>query len=210
MACHWNCMKNNMQNSTYLANFLKHFPGMDAIPPWEMIATLSDLLNGIISTADSDYVITDRMAIHRTATVEQHVVIKGPAVIGAGVFVGAHAYLRGGVFLGEKVSVGPGCEIKSSIILDHSALAHFNFIGDSLLGSGVNMEAGSILANYHNDRDDKTIYMQIAGERIRLPINKFGSFIGDGVKIGANAVCSPGTFLEPGKIVKRLQLIEQT
>jgi UDP-N-acetylglucosamine diphosphorylase / glucose-1-phosphate thymidylyltransferase / UDP-N-acetylgalactosamine diphosphorylase / glucosamine-1-phosphate N-acetyltransferase / galactosamine-1-phosphate N-acetyltransferase len=203
-------MKNNIQNSTYLVNFLKHFPDMDGIPPWEMITSLPEIMQRILATAGSDYVITDRIAIHKTATVEQHVIIKSPAVIGPGVFLGAHTYLRGGVFLGEKVSVGPGCEIKSSIILDQSALAHFNFIGDSLLGSGINMEAGSILANYHNDREDKTIYMEIAGERIRLPINKFGSFIGDGVKIGANAVCSPGTFLEPGKIVKRLQLIQQT
>ena len=199
-----------MLNSTCLANFLKYFPDLDAIPPWEIIASLTELLKEKIASAGSEYVVKDQIAIHKTANVEQHVVIKGPAVISPGVFIGAHAYLRGGVLLGENVSVGPGCEIKSSIILDQSALAHFNFVGDSLLGSGINMEAGSILANYHNDREDKSIHMLIARQRIRLPINKFGSFIGDGVKIGANAVCSPGTFLEPGEIVKRLQLVEQT
>ena len=210
MVCLSNCTKNNMQNSSYLVNFLKHFPGMDSTPPWEMIAALPELLREILATAGSEFVITDRIAVHKTATVEQHVVITGPAVIGPGVFIGANAYLRGGVFLGKKVSIGPGCEIKSSIILDQSALAHFNFVGDSLLGSHINMEAGSILANYHNDREDKSIHMEIAGQRIRLPIDKFGSFMSDNVKIGANAVCSPGTFLEPGKIVKRLELVEQT
>ncbi|MBO5563850.1 MAG: hypothetical protein J5939_09090 [Bacteroidales bacterium] len=40
-------------------------------------------------------------------------------------------------------------------------------------------------------------------------LHKFGSLVGDGCRIGANAVLSPGTILPPKTIVKRLQLIEQ-
>jgi UDP-N-acetylglucosamine diphosphorylase / glucose-1-phosphate thymidylyltransferase / UDP-N-acetylgalactosamine diphosphorylase / glucosamine-1-phosphate N-acetyltransferase / galactosamine-1-phosphate N-acetyltransferase len=196
-----------MHNSNYLKNFLKYFPLLDTTLPWAVIQNLPEILKNSVDKLTDEFQITGNVAIHKSATVEQHVVIKGPTIISANCFIGAHAYLRGGVFLGESVSVGPGCEIKTSIILDHSALAHFNFVGDSLLGSFINMEAGSILANHHNDREDKTIHMKIGDEAFILDVTKFGSFIGDEVKIGANAVCSPGTFLAPQTIVKRLALI---
>ena len=49
--------------------------------------------------------------------------------------------------------------------------------------------------------------MSIGEEAYILDVTKFGSLIGDEVKIGANAVCGPGTFLAPKTIVKRLALI---
>src|SRR5687768_9904338 len=112
--------------------------------PWEIVQGIPGTLPEMIKILDADYRIEKDIAIHRSATVEEHVVLKGPLIIGPGCFVGAHAYLRGGVFLDSGVSVGPGCEIKTSIILNRSALAHFNFIGDSFIGANVNMEAGSV------------------------------------------------------------------
>jgi UDP-N-acetylglucosamine diphosphorylase / glucose-1-phosphate thymidylyltransferase / UDP-N-acetylgalactosamine diphosphorylase / glucosamine-1-phosphate N-acetyltransferase / galactosamine-1-phosphate N-acetyltransferase len=135
--------------------------------------------------------------------------MKGPIIIGPGCFIGAHAYLRGGVFLDEGVVIGPGCEVKSSFIFKRSALAHFNFAGDSIIGENVNMEAGSILANHYNERVDKSIRSVVDGKVLLLPVTKFGSLIGDGSRIGANAVLSPGSVLAPGSIIKRLELVEQ-
>ncbi len=155
------------------------------------------------------YAVHNGVAIHREARIEEHVIIKGPAIIGPGCFIGAHAYLRGGVFLDQKVSVGPGCEIKTSIILSGSALAHFNFVGDSLVGSGVNMEAGSIIANHYNERTDKQITVRLQEQNMPTGVTKFGALVGDDTRIGANAVLSPGTILPVGSIVKRLELVEQ-
>jgi bifunctional N-acetylglucosamine-1-phosphate-uridyltransferase/glucosamine-1-phosphate-acetyltransferase GlmU-like protein len=135
--------------------------------------------------------------------------MKGPMIIGPGCFIGAHAYLRGGIFLDERVVIGPGCEVKSSFLLAGSALAHFNFVGDSIVGSSVNMEAGSIIANHYNERADKTIHVAVQNERIRIPVIKFGAIVGDGTKIGANAVLSPGTVLAPASVVGRLELVCQ-
>jgi bifunctional N-acetylglucosamine-1-phosphate-uridyltransferase/glucosamine-1-phosphate-acetyltransferase GlmU-like protein len=149
------------------------------------------------------------VAIHKTAIVEQGVILKGPVIISADCFIGAHAYLRGGVFLSDHVSIGPGCEIKSSFIFSHSALAHFNFVGDSVLGSYVNMEAGSIIANHYNERVEKQISVLIKNQIIETGVNKFGALVGDHVKIGANAVLSPGTLLSKNAIVARLELIQQ-
>lgn len=177
--------------------------------PWAIPPKLATIVTSLLPSLGSGYVITDGVAIHKTATVEQGVVIKGPAIIGAGCFIGAHAYIRGGVYLAEKVSIGPGCEVKSTIILTHSSLAHFNFVGDSLIGSHVNFEAGSVIANHYNERADKQISVLFDGKIISTGTTKFGAVVGDGCRIGANAVLSPGTLLLPNTIVKRLELVEQ-
>jgi NDP-sugar pyrophosphorylase family protein len=177
--------------------------------PWHLTQQVQQLIESRIKTLNDDYDIKGNQAIHKTAVVEDHVVLKGPVIISANCFVGAHAYLRGGVFLGNKVSIGPGCEIKSSFIMPESAIAHFNFVGDSVIGSQVNMEAGSIIANHHNDRENKTIEVVINGNKIKTDSEKFGALVGDHTKIGANAVLSPGTILPQKSIVKRLELVEQ-
>lgn len=107
------------------------------------------------------------------------------------------------------MNIGPSSEIKQSIILDNSAVAHFNYIGNSIIGNNVNFEAGSISANHYNERTDKNIFVIYNDEIISTNCNKFGSLVGDDSRIGANAVLSPGTILEKKSIVKRLELIEQ-
>lgn len=177
--------------------------------PWELSSQVKELIEATLKKLNSDFIINGNVAIHKSATIEQGVVLKGPIIISQNCFVGAHAYLRGGVFLSDHVSIGPGCEIKSSFIFSNSALAHFNFVGDSILGSHINMEAGAIVANHYNERSEKEITVLINGIPQRTGSEKFGSLVGDGVKIGANAVLSPGTLLHPYTIVDRLSLIRQ-
>jgi UDP-N-acetylglucosamine diphosphorylase / glucose-1-phosphate thymidylyltransferase / UDP-N-acetylgalactosamine diphosphorylase / glucosamine-1-phosphate N-acetyltransferase / galactosamine-1-phosphate N-acetyltransferase len=177
--------------------------------PWHVTAVISEIIRERIYQLSSAYKIKGDVAIHETAIIEEHVVLKGPLIISEGCFIGAHAYLRGGVFLDKNVKIGPGCEIKTSIVLHGTALAHFNFVGDSIVGSYVNMEAGSVIANHYNERDDKQIHVLVDGEIIPTGVVKFGALVGDGSRIGANAVLSPGTVLPPKSTVKRLELVEQ-
>ncbi|HZI25767.1 MAG TPA: DapH/DapD/GlmU-related protein [Chryseolinea sp.] len=195
--------------SAYLKNFASVFPEMEKELPWDIVTSIQSTVQHKIKTLASDYKIVNDIAIHKTARIEENVTMKGPMIISPDCFVGAHAYLRGGVYLGEKAVVGPGCEVKSSLILSGSALAHFNFVGDSLIGSYVNMEAGSIIANHYNERLDKTIYILINKKKIQIGATKFGALVGDHTKIGANGVLSPGTILNPQSTVKRLELVEQ-
>ena len=201
---------NTINLQLYTSNFLQLFPQLQGIAPWDITTSASvHILEKIKQLSGDYYTLRDHVAIHKDARIEEHVVIKSPAIISAGCFIGAHAYLRGGVFLGEGCGIGPGCEIKSSFIMPHTALAHFNFVGDSIIGSKVNMEAGSVIANHYNERTDKEISILLDGKKFATGINKFGALIGDGTKIGANAVLSPGTILSVNSIVKRLELVEQ-
>jgi UDP-N-acetylglucosamine diphosphorylase / glucose-1-phosphate thymidylyltransferase / UDP-N-acetylgalactosamine diphosphorylase / glucosamine-1-phosphate N-acetyltransferase / galactosamine-1-phosphate N-acetyltransferase len=156
------------------------------------------------------FLVTGNVSIHPTAVIEEGAVLKGPIFVGPNCFVGAHAYLRGGVYLMGNNSIGPGCELKSAILFPKANLAHFNFVGDSILGSGVNMEAGSIIANHFNERDDKQISVVINGSTRKTGATKFGAVVGDNCKIGANAVLSPGTILPPGTVIARLALVQQS
>jgi NDP-sugar pyrophosphorylase family protein len=177
--------------------------------PWQATAGAVSLVEEWLRTLGDDYHIQNGVAIHRAATVEEGVVLKGPVVVSAGCFLAAHAYLRGGVFLDEGVTVGPGCEVKSSFIFGGTTLAHFNFVGDSLVGAGVNLEAGAVVANHYNERSHKDIAVRAGGQVIATGVQKFGALIGDGSRLGANAVTSPGTILLPGSVVGRLELVMQ-
>ena len=177
--------------------------------PWDTIARLGGILDAVIKTLGDGYEIHGGVAIHKTAVIGHNVTIKAPAVISAGCFVGANSYLRNGVFLAPGAKVGISCEIKTTVMLEDSAMAHFNFVGDSIIGHDVNIEAGAILANHFNERTEKTVFVYHEGQRISTGLQKFGSLVGDGCRIGANAVLSPGTLLKPETIVRRLELVEQ-
>ncbi|MDN3643323.1 DapH/DapD/GlmU-related protein [Lutimonas halocynthiae] len=193
---------------TYIEEFSTKI-NQDQNQPWELVHNLEPIIEGMIAELDDDFIIDNSIAIHKTAKIESNVILKGPIIIGKDCFIGANSYLRNGVILGESARVGTSCEIKSSIIFDHSAVAHFNFIGDSIIGSHVNFEAGSITANHFNERENKAIFVLYEADVINTGVHKFGALIGDGTKIGANAVLSPGTLLPRKSIVKRLELIEQ-
>ncbi len=177
--------------------------------PWQVTSQIKAIVLKLISGVQSDYIIKNEIALHNSAVVEEGAVIKGPALISEGCFIGAGSYLRDGVFLGKNVSIGPGCEIKSSIIFTGSRIAHFNFIGDSIIGNDVNFEAGAVGANHYNERKDKIIYIKYNSDIINTGVQKFGALVGDHSRIGANSVLSPGTILKKKSIVKRLELVEQ-
>ena len=178
-------------------------------PAW-MITQVAD---GIIAQALCDlggeYVITGSVATHATAIVEQGAVLKDHVILGPDVFVASGAYLRGGVFLDEGCIVGPGSELKSSFMFKGSKLAHLNFVGDSILGSRVNVEAGAVVANYRNELDDKRIRIHVSDMIIDTGVDKFGVLAGDDVRIGANPVIAPGAILMPGIKVPRLTIVDQ-
>ena len=80
------------------------------------------------------------------ASVEETVAYS--AVIDDGCTVGPRAYLRPGTHLLRGAHVGTHVEIKNSTIGEGSKVPHLSYIGDTTMGSGVNIGAGSITCNY--------------------------------------------------------------
>jgi len=90
------------------------------------------------------------------------------AHVGRGATVGPFARLRPGAKLGEKVRVGNFVEVKESTIGDRTAVNHLTYIGDSTVGQGANIGAGTITCNYDGTHKHRTE-------------------IGDGAFIGSNS-----------------------
>lgn len=198
-----------MMFADYIKNFSDHPLKLSGVP-WEIVTDLKQKIRELINTLGDDYKIEDEVAIHKDTIIEQNVVLKGPLIISKGCSIAANAYIRDGVFLDENVTIGPGCEIKSTIVFNNSAIAHLNYVGDSIVGSNVNIEGGAVVANHYNEREDKEIAVFVDNELIKTGVTKFGALIVDNSRLGANSVTSPGTILKPGSIVGRLELVKQT
>lgn len=90
------------------------------------------------------------------------------ARVDAGCNLGPYARLRPGAELAEGARVGNFCEVKKSFIGKGSKVNHLTYIGDTTIGEGANIGAGTITCNYDG-------------------VNKFRTDIGDGAFIGSNS-----------------------
>ena len=77
--------------------------------------------------------------------------------VGADCHIGPYARLRPGTKLHDEVHIGNFVEIKNSEIAAHSKANHLSYIGDSTVGSRVNIGAGTITCNYDGANKHRTI-----------------------------------------------------
>ena len=108
------------------------------------------------------------------------------ASTGSNCEIGPFSRLRPGAILADKVKIGNFVEVKNSTIADGSKVNHLAYIGDTVMGSGVNVGAGTITCNYDGvDKHRTTI-----GDHV---------FIGSGVELvapvelGSNSTIGAGS-----------------
>jgi bifunctional UDP-N-acetylglucosamine pyrophosphorylase/glucosamine-1-phosphate N-acetyltransferase len=132
--------------------------------------------------------------------------IEGPVYVGEGAVVGPNAYLRPGTSLGKGAKVGAGCEVKNSIVHDDAKIPHLCYVGDSVLGKGVSLGAGTITANLKFN--DSHVESRVKREMVDSGQRKLGAILGDGAKTGINVSIFPGVkigadaWIGPGAIVR--------
>lgn len=167
---------------------------------WETLNGVDEFINEFKNNLPEGYKeISENVFVGQDVIIKDFSKIDGKAIIGSGSTIGHSAYLRGGVLIGENVNVGHAVEVKHSIILSNSAVAHLNYIGDSVIGNNVNVGGGAKLANWRFDK--KNISIRKDGEDWDTGMDKFGSVISDGCGIGVNAVLNPGTILGKNSFV---------
>lgn len=145
-----------------------------------------------------------RIQIGTGSFVEAGATIKNHTIIEKNCEVRQGAYIRGFVFIGEGSVVGHTTEIKNSIFIKHVEAGHFAYIGDSIVGSYVNLGAGTKVSNLEfrsldakkNERFPQ-IPFSVKKESITTGLAKFGAVIGDGCETGCNSVLCPFVLLEP-------------
>ena len=79
------------------------------------------------------------------------------AVIGSGVSVGPFARIRPGTECDDGVKIGNFVETKQARIGKNSKVSHLSYIGDTEMGSEVNIGAGTITCNYDGVNKHKTV-----------------------------------------------------
>lgn len=200
-----------MDITTYIQSAFEEIPDLKKYKaPWEIVGQIETIVRDLISQLPSEeYKISDDVAVHVTARIDPTATIKGPAILGKNCLIGPYTFLRGGVYVGENSIIGFCSEVKTSLIFADSAITHLNYVADSIVGRGVNLEAGVVILNYFNERSDKKIAVRVDGKVLQTDTEKFGALIGDGCMLGGNAALTPGTILEPRTAVKRLELVEQ-
>ncbi len=109
------------------------------------------------------------------------------AVIGAGASVGPFAYLRPGTVIGDKGKVGTFVETKNTTLGAGAKVPHLSYIGDTTVGEGTNIGAGTITANYDGVNKHRT---QVGAHARTGSHNVFVApvTIGDGAYTGAGTV----------------------
>jgi bifunctional UDP-N-acetylglucosamine pyrophosphorylase/glucosamine-1-phosphate N-acetyltransferase len=115
-----------------------------------------------------------------------HSYISG-AEVGDGVSVGPFAYLRPGTVLHEGSKAGTFVEIKNSEIAAGAKVPHLSYIGDTDIGEGTNIGAGTITANYDGVRKNRTRI----GARAFVSVDTMfvaPVTLGDGAYTGAGSV----------------------
>lgn len=137
----------------------------------------------------------EEIVICEGAVVEAGAFITGPTFIGPGAVIRHGAYVRGSVYISEGAVVGHTTECKGSILLPFAKAAHFNYVGDSILGYDCNLGAGTKLANLKMNH--RNIIIALDNKKIDTGLKKFGAILGNRAQTGCNSVTNPGTIMLP-------------
>jgi bifunctional UDP-N-acetylglucosamine pyrophosphorylase / glucosamine-1-phosphate N-acetyltransferase len=112
--------------------------------------------------------------------------------VGANCHIGPYARLRPGTKLADQVHIGNFVEVKNSEIAAGSKANHLSYIGDSTVGSRVNIGAGTITCNYDGANKHRTVIGDDAfiGSDTQLvaPVT-----VGRGATIGAGSTITRDT-----------------
>ncbi|MCK5287860.1 MAG: bifunctional UDP-N-acetylglucosamine diphosphorylase/glucosamine-1-phosphate N-acetyltransferase GlmU, partial [Candidatus Omnitrophica bacterium] len=142
--------------------------------------------------------IQEDVVIGKNTTIYPFTFIEKGVIIGKNCSLGPFIRLRKGTEIGDNSQTGNFLEINRSKIGNNVRIKHFGYLGDAFVEEGVNIGAGTVIANYDGKQKNKTYIEKKA-------------FIGSDtiivapVKIGANAITGAGSVVtkdvEPKTVV---------
>ena len=164
--------------------------------PWQILPKLKGYIEALLcdipkgfSLWKSGVLVGENVQISPLATVE------APAVLGGGTVVRPYAYIRGGVITGENCTIGNSSELKCCVLLSRAQAPHYNYVGDSILGSRAHLGAGAICSNLKSDGKNVVVH----GEKsYATGLRKLGAIVGDGAEVGCGCVLNPGSVIGAG------------
>lgn len=110
--------------------------------------------------------------------------------VGNGCKIGPMAYLRPGTVLADNVKIGDFVEVKKSQVGEGSKIPHLSYVGDSIVGSKVNIGCGTITCNYDGVHKYQTVI-------------KDGAFIGSNTNLVAPVTVEENAFIGAGSTITK-------
>lgn len=172
--------------------------------PWHVLDAMDLFLSNIkentikTSNIDSTAQIVGPVYIEEGVKIGSYAKIVGPAFIGKNTVVADFVLIRSS-HIGEECMVGSFSEVARSY-LENRVMLHRNYVGDSILASGVTCGAGAITANWRFDHE--TVKSPVNGVSVNSYRPKLGAII------GANTAVGVGTCIMPGvKVEKKSKLL---
>ena len=174
--------------------------------PRDLLPANESLLAGI--EAQNPGEVEENVVIKGTVSIDKNTVIRsgsyivGPVSIGQDCDIGPNCCIRPYTSVGDNCHIGNAVEVKNSIVMKGSKIPHHNYVGDSVIGEGCNLGAGTKIANLRLDKKDIWV------ANINTKRHKLGAIIGDRVETGINASINVGciignnTHIGPGAIAK--------
>jgi len=155
----------------------------------------AELNKGSVTVLDpSSTFIAPDAKIGRDTVIYPFTVIEKDVVIGRRCSIGPFCRLRPGTVIEDGAEVGNFVEVVRSTLGSRSKAKHLTYLGDSVIGKGVNIGCGTITANYDGKKKSRTS----VGDK---------AFIGSGtvlvapVKIGSGAITGAGSVVLKNKNV---------
>jgi bifunctional UDP-N-acetylglucosamine pyrophosphorylase/glucosamine-1-phosphate N-acetyltransferase len=124
----------------------------------------------------------DRVTVHNHCVIVNSTLENDTAV-------GPFAHLRMGAVVADRARVGNFVEIKKSVLGPGSKSMHHAYLGDTVIGSDVNIGAGTITCNYDGERKHET--------RI-----EDGAFVGSDTQLIAPVTVGKGAYIGTGTTVR--------
>ena len=189
---------------------------------WEIIVWLRDSITQILKLKTQNYNSNLKayespkdVYVGNNIVISQYVVFDpsgGQIIIDDEVKIGPFSYIEGPCYIGENCQIMPhsqirkntsighhckiGGEVSGSIFQPYTNKAHYGFIGDSYIGSWVNLGAGTSCSNLKNTYGNVKCQMSnVKSDRIDTGQQFLGSVIGDYAKAAIN------TSIYTGKII---------
>ena len=161
--------------------------------PWDLLTANESLLANVkpqnLGKVEKNAVLKGMVAIGENTVVRSGSYIEGPVIIGQGCDIGPNCYIRPTTAIGDNCRIGGAVEVKNSIIMRGSKIPHQNYVGDSIIGEGCNLGAGTKVANLRLDKKG----IIVADKDTRR--YKLGATIGDKVETGINACINVGSVI---------------
>lgn len=162
--------------------------------PWHLLLLREWFLNNLQLSIHPSAIVSKNAVIRGNVVLSEGVrvfdfsVIQGPVYIGKNTVIANHTLVRDSI-IGDSCVIGHTTEIARSI-LGNACWTHQNFVGDSIFQDNVSLGAGTRTGNLR--LDEQNIFSDIKGEKVCSELSKFGSIIGENVRIGINTSLMPG------------------